>query len=173
MPREGDYGAMIGYYLIVGVLVAGIHLFWSSILDTSGFESLLLHAMNVKEVQKPNGLISFLFSPLVLVLALYFSAAITHLMLWILRGARNGFETTTRVIAFSYSPMVFSAVPVIGGAVGAIWLIVLTTIGLREAHQTTTGKGIAAILLPYVIIFFLMFCLAIVMVALGLLNTRL
>lgn len=174
MPREDDYGAVIAYYLIIGVVVAGIRLFWSSLFDFGGLPEAIFRAAGItQEVPKSNGIVSFLFSPLVLLMALYISAGLTHLGLWVLRGAKNGFDTTTRVTAFSYSPMLFTAVPFIGGLAGIIWMIVLTTIGLREAHQTTTGKGIAAILLPYLIIIFLTVCLAILVVALGLLNTRL
>src|SRR5512132_1021840 len=32
MPRAGDYGAMIGYYLIVSVVAAGVQLFWHMVL---------------------------------------------------------------------------------------------------------------------------------------------
>jgi hypothetical protein len=32
--------------------------------------------------------------------------------------------------------------------VGGIWVVVLWVIGLREAHETTTGKALAAVLVP-------------------------
>jgi hypothetical protein len=175
MPRDEGYGSAIGYYLIIGVMVAGIKLFWSSILNTDGLYELAARLANIptESIPRSNQLIGFLFSPVVLLIALYLSAGLTHVFLWMLRGAKHGFDTTTKVVAYSYSPMMFSAVPYLGGIVGVIWMLVLTAIGLREAHETTTGKGVAAILLPYVIIILFVTFLAIVLVAFGLLTTRL
>jgi hypothetical protein len=174
MPREDDYGSIVAYYLIVGVIAAGIHLFWHSVFNFSGIQELLLRAMGVKQdIPHSSGLMNFLFSPVVLLLALYVTAGLTHLFLKIVGGAHHGFDTTTRVVAFSYSPMLFAVVPFLGSLVGTVWLIVLTVIGLREAHETTTGRSVAAIFLPYAIIFGLFFLFAILALVFGLLSTRL
>ena len=174
MPREENYGSVILYYIIIGVLAAGIHLFWRSVLDVSGLRDAILRALQVDPAAvHTSGLMEFLFSPIVLLLVLYVSAGLTHLFLKIVRGAKYGFDTTTRVVAFSYGPSLFNVVPYLGGLVAAIWIIVLTTIGLREAHETTTGKSISAILLPYVIILGFFFMLAILVVVIGIATAKL
>ena len=173
MPREDDYGAVVFYYLIIGVVVAGIHLFWHSVFHFVGIQQMILRALGVKQDVPPSsGLMDFLFSPIVVLLGLYVSAGVTHLFLKIVGGAHHGFDTTTRVLAFSYSPLLFAVVPFVGSVVGTVWVIVLTTIGLREAHETTTGRSLAAILLPYVILFGLFILLAILGLVFGLLSTR-
>jgi hypothetical protein len=45
----------------------------------------------------------------------------------------------------------FCLVPVCGGLVTLIYLIVLATIGLARAHQTTTGKAVMAVLAPIIL----------------------
>jgi hypothetical protein len=58
-------------------------------------------------------------------------------MLLILRGATHGIGTTVRVFCYAYSPMIFGVVPVLGGLVGGIWMLVIAIIGLGAAHVPT------------------------------------
>jgi hypothetical protein len=87
--------------------------------------------------------------PVITVVSLFVSAAITHVMLILLDGARNGFEATMRVAAYANgSTALWNLVPVCGGLIGGIWTIVITVIGLSRAHEISTGKALAAVLLP-------------------------
>jgi hypothetical protein len=43
---------------------------------------------------------------------------------------------------------VLAWIPVCGGMIGGIWGMVALCIGLGRAHDTTPGKGVAAVLLP-------------------------
>ncbi len=70
----------------------------------------------------------------------------------IVGGANKTFETTYRVFAYtSGSTALIGLVPICGGIVAGIWAIVCEIIGLREAHETTTGKAVVAILLPVIV----------------------
>ena len=67
------------------------------------------------------------------------------------KGARNGFEATFRVVAYGYSANIFLVVPFCGGLLAGVWAIILYIIGLREAHETTGGKAALAVFLPVVV----------------------
>jgi hypothetical protein len=164
MPREFDFGWVLGYYLIMGVVSAGISLFWSMVLGPSLMEWWMPGQLR----QSGTGpVIDFLLSPLMLLLALFVGAGIFHLFLLIFRGAKHGFGTTLRVLCFSSGPFLFEIVPILGSPVAGIWSLVLTVIGLREAHETSTGKVVAAVLLP---MFFLLMLMGLLMVAAALIG---
>jgi hypothetical protein len=168
MPRSGSYGAVLTYYLVLGVVVAGIELFWRSVL---GF-SLSDRLMN-DDGSRLNDIVRFLLSPLILILALYLVTGACHLMLLVLRGATHGFETSSRVFAFSYGPAIANVIPMLGGLIGFVWMTVLAIIGLREAHQTDGSKAAAAVLVPLFLLFGLLFIAVLAAIVMGVLGTRL
>src|SRR5206468_5916329 len=124
----------------------GLHLFWSSVFGAFELQNYILRRMNA--AQAHNGVVDFLVSPITLLIALYLVSGVTHLFLLMMRGAKHGFATTSRVFAFSYSPQLFTVVPVLGGLVAFFWMITLAIIGLREAHETDGAKAAVAVLVP-------------------------
>jgi hypothetical protein len=164
MPREFDFGWVLGYYLIIGVVGAGISLFWHMVLGPSLFERLL----PAQPGETANPVVDFLLSPLWLLVGLYIAAGIVHLFLLLVRGAKHGFGPTLRVFCYSAGPQVFGVVPYLGPAVGGIWSLVITVIGLRETHETTTGRATAAVLIPVVLLLGLVVLMIIAAALLGL-----
>jgi len=77
-------------------------------------------------------------------------SGLVHLFLYILGGAREGYQASFRVVSYSSITSVFNAVPFVG-ILASLWGLVLTVIGLRETHKTTTGKAAAAVAIPLVI----------------------
>lgn len=155
LPVPGRVPPDLIYFLIVSVVVAGINLFWQSLantllyvlgLDASGAEA-------APEFMMP--LIQFLLTPLFAVIGLVIGAGVHHLFLLIFGGARRGFQTTMRVVAFTASPAIFAIIPIFGGLIGAVWAIVLAIIGLREAHRTDGWRAALAVLVPIAILFVL------------------
>jgi hypothetical protein len=89
--------------------------------------------------------------PLVTVLGMFIAAGIYHVMLLLLGAAGRPFETTMRVIAYGTgSTSLLNFIPVCGGFIGAIWSLIVAIIGLAQAHEITTGKAAAAVLIPFV-----------------------
>jgi hypothetical protein len=168
MPRSGGYGAVLTYYLVLGVVVAGIELFWRSVLGFSLSERL----MN-EDSSRVNDIVQFLLSPLILILALYAVAGVCHLLLLMLRGATHGFETSSRVFAFSYGPSLANAIPILGGPISFVWMTVLAIIGLREAHQTEGSKAAVAVLIPLFLLLGLLVFVVLAAIMVGVLGTRL
>jgi hypothetical protein len=150
MPASGSLGAALLYYLPVGMAVAGASLFWSVVrrTDAGTREAVLDRSGSVTGLSP---LMDFLFAPAVLLLSLFVSAAITHLLLRLLGGASRDLRFTTRVFAFSYSPQVLGIIPIVGPVAGFAWMVVVAVIGLKEGHRTSTGRAVAAVMIPVVV----------------------
>ena len=168
MPTEFDFGWVLGYYLIVGVVAAGISLFWEMVLGPSLAERWLPAAA----AEPGNPFVDFLLSPLWLLIGLYLVAAVVHVVLLVVRGANQGYGATLRVFGYSAGPQLFTIVPFIGPAVGGVWSLVITVIGLREAHRTSTGKAVTAVLVPTIFLLLLAILLVIAGLVAGLTVAR-
>ncbi len=93
-----------------------------------------------------------IFMPVFVALGLFIGAAIVHLCLMLVGGAKRSFETTFRVICFAMgSTYLLMVVPFCGGAISGLWLLVVECIGLARAHDTTTGRAVLAVLLPVIV----------------------
>jgi len=143
------------YYLVISVLTAALSLTWGALLPTTqpGLVETLAEIMNVA---LPNGtdtagsigrLADFFLAPFWAVLYLIIASLVLHVFVLVLVPGRRSLTATVRTICYACGPGVFAIVPFIGGLVAGIWGIVLTVIGLREAHRTTTGRAFAAWLL--------------------------
>jgi hypothetical protein len=172
MPRTA-YASAITYCLIAGMLAAGMRLFWSNIFALFGYEPLsqVLLGGSFDAVDR---LIGFLFEPLLLLGVLFGGALIVHASLLLVGAARAPFVTTTRTFAFSFGPQLFEAVPFIGSSAALAGTLILLTIGLREAHQTSTRRVVVALVLPVVALGLLLLIalLLFVLGSLGVLLTR-
>lgn len=150
-PRAGKIGSALLYFLPLGVLVSGIDLFWGLILGPMDLgDSGALARFVARDQTTP--LQDFLLSPVVLLLGLLVSSALTHLFLKLLGGAHHGLGTTVRVFCFAYSPALLAVIPRVGTLVGAVWIAVLGIIGLREAQETTTVRATAAVFFPVLLV---------------------
>lgn len=170
MPREGAYGSVLIYYMVLAVIVAGVNLFWGSLFDFIDLRAIL---RPTAPQASGHELVEFLLTPIFAIIGLYLVSGVCHLLLMMMRGAQHSFETSSRVFAYSYSPSAFAIVPVVGAPVGFVWMIVLAIIGLREAHQTDGAKAAAAVLIPVFLLFCFLVVAVLVMVTLGLLETKL
>lgn len=151
MPPKPGVGPAILYYLVLGILVAGVSLFWdmTGVFTRPAGDEAVAAELGIGTLDP---VIGFLLSPLLLLFGLVLSAGVSHVLLLMFGGARNGFGVTVRVFCYAYSPMVFGVVPLLGTLVGTIWMIVLSIIGLREAHATDGWKAALAVLLPFVLL---------------------
>jgi len=93
-----------------------------------------------------------LLTPLLVVVGLYVNAAVTHAAAVLLGQARRGFAATFAACAYACAPLVLLAIPGCGGIVGAVWVAVLTGVGLKETHRMQPGGAAAAVLAPYVLL---------------------
>jgi hypothetical protein len=87
--------------------------------------------------------------PIIFTIALFVGAGILHLLVaLIIKPADTGFESTFRVVSYANVTELVSWVPVLGPLVAAVGSVVLAVIGVREVHETTTGKAALVVLIP-------------------------
>jgi len=111
-------------------------------------------------------LIGLIAIPLGLVIQMFVGAGVWHLALMLVGGARFGFETTFRVVAYSTgASWLLLLIPVCGQYAQFIVDLVFTAIGFMMAHEISGAKATLASILP--IIFFCGLGLAVVLALLG------
>ena len=97
-------------------------------------------------------IIRIVAAPVLVLAALYLNALVTHGIALLLRQAKRGFDATLAACAYAFAPTVLFAIPACGGVVAAVWVAVLTGIGLKELHGMGTGGAAASVLLPYAVL---------------------
>src|SRR2546428_11100351 len=86
--------------------------------------------------------------PLLIAAGLFISSAVLHLLLMLFGGAPRGFEATFRVRAYAEAASLFRLVPFCGTPIFVIYSLILTIVGLSEAHGIGRGRAAAAGLPP-------------------------
>jgi hypothetical protein len=152
MKREGGLGEPLVYALIGGC-VGGV----VSLLFSLGLHSIGLFADRHDTFATMTGMgigsVAFIILlPLFIVIGLFIGSAIVHLCLMIVGGAKQSFETTFRVLAFSHgSAGPLEMIPICGGLIAGVWALVSSCIGLARAHETDTGRAVLAVFLPLIV----------------------
>lgn len=91
-------------------------------------------------------------APVVMVAAAFVGAAITHVALMIVGGAKRPYEATFRVYTYVTGAIaLFNLIPCCGWIVAFVWGIVAETVGLSEVHQIGRGRALLAVLLPLIV----------------------
>jgi len=96
------------------------------------------------------GIFALIIAPVFIVIGIFIYSLIVHLFLMMVGGDQSGFGATFRVLCYSNTSQLAQVVPIAGGIIAFVWSLILGIIGLTEAHRTTTGKAVAAVLLPIV-----------------------
>lgn len=109
-----------------------------------------------------------IISPLFVIVAMFLTSAILHLLLLIVRGGKNGFEGTFRVVSYSQATQIWGVIPFLGGLIGGLWIIIVQIIGLREIHRTSYLRVILALLIPIALILLLALAIVIPLLVFGL-----
>jgi hypothetical protein len=93
-------------------------------------------------------------APFIIGIGLFIGAAILHLccmLVGALQNSRSGFEGSLRAVSYSEVSSLASIIPVVGGLIALVWWIVLAVQGVERLHRTTSGKAVAAVLIPVVV----------------------
>jgi len=160
------YGVIVGYagllaaavYSAIFNAVAGPRLFGMS--QRGELEKLLPYLQGGMSL-----VVQVIFGPLMIAIGLFISAAILHLLLMLFGGAPRGFEATFRVRCYAEAAALLRLIPGCGTPIFIIYILVLTIVGLSEAHGIGKGRAAAAVILP---LFLLCCCCAFgIVVALG------
>lgn len=164
MRREGGIGAPLGFGVIGGMI--GVIAVFLTNLVLQGVFGMALGGFNQIGVMAGVGAASLAMAlacyPVLLVISLLLSAGICHLMLMILGGAKYPYETTFRAIAYSFGgAYLLAAIPICGGYIALVVVIVFSIFGVMNAHETSGWKATGAVLIPAI----LCACAGVVLVA--------
>ena len=160
MPATGGLGSPLLYAVIVGWIGLVASAFYQAI-----FRSVVGSGLGAFGSERPElvallgwveGWAGFVaqavFGGVFVVIGVFVTAGILHLVLMLMGGARREFEATFRVVSFAQATAVLFLVPFCGQFIGGIWCLVLYVLGLAEAHQIGHGKATAAVLLPILLV---------------------
>ena len=160
MPLSGGLGSPLLYAVLIGWLgLVASEFYWAIFRSVAGSSWGAL-GVDRPEIAAVLGwvegwagfLVQVVFGGVFVVIGVFVTAGVLHLMLLLLGGARRDFEATLRVVSFSQAPSVLFLVPFCGQLVGGIWGLVLYVLGLAEAHRIGHGKAAAAVLLPILVL---------------------
>ncbi len=151
MRREGGWAEPLAFAVLIGSVGLWVAQAWDMVTRSffagiSGLSVEEIAAANVNEIWFA------LIAPFLVVAATFFGSAIVHLLLLLLGGAPRPYETTFRVVSYSWAVGIFNLIPICGVVVGAVWRIVVQIIGVREAQGVPTGRAAAAVLIPLIFI---------------------
>jgi hypothetical protein len=104
-------------------------------------------------------IVTLILSPIYTVVALLIGAGIYHLLVLLLvRPSHAGFEATFRVVCYVAAVQLVSWIPIVNFVAG-IYAVVLSVLGIREVHNTTTGRALAIVLIPVAVVLLLVLLL--------------
>ena len=115
-------------------------------------------------VEYPGGFGAFLtaviVAPIGAAIGLSIVVGILHLLVVLIVGSRrSGFGGTLRVSAYAYVTSLVSWIPLVGW-IASLYSIYLAIVGIREVHNTSTGRATIIVLIPVIVV--LLFALAFV-----------
>jgi len=157
MSRHEGYGGPLLYGVILGsfggiigqIFNLGIRMFGLMPMGLMGGQDFG-EAAGVAAFSVGTSIIFIVMTPIFVAAGLFINAGILHLMLMIVGGANEDFETTFRVASFSQTAQIAQVVPLLGGIAAAIWGIYLQVVGLVRAQEISAGKALLAIFLPMI-----------------------
>jgi len=152
MNVTGGLSSPLLYALITGMVGWMAYYFWEIVFHDAIHDFLPSSAHSGLDVFAEAGLaVKAILTPFMLIAGLFIWSGILHLLLLLVRGAKNGFEATFRVVSYINGASVFLIIPLCGAFICTIWTLVLAVIGLRDAHGTSGGKATFAVLFPLII----------------------
>jgi len=153
MKPVGGLGAPRFFFVLVATVggVAGVfyQAVYSSLETASTPQEQALATMMTSTVTI-GGTIMLL--PLLFAAVAFISAAMVHLALIIVGGAKRPFEATFRVVCYAGgSTAILQLLPMCGAFISSIWNFVAMVIGLSEVHGIGRGRAAIAVLLPSIV----------------------
>jgi hypothetical protein len=164
MPHRGRALNPI-VFALVGALISAPLAFLAAPFDPLTRDEMSdLRDLLTRLVAEPGGSVAavivvilavLVLAPMLVLLGLYISAAIYHILVWIfVRPTDTGFEATLRVISYTSAVELLNWISVVG-FLGSFYGLYLAFVSIREMHETTTGRALAVISLP--VVFFVVF----------------
>ena len=143
IARRGDYVNPLIFALVCTMISAAI----------GGFLGILYATVGIGDAGVSEAIGAFVasmfFTPIISAIALFVCAGVLHLLVaLIIKPAGTGFEATFRVVSYTSVTQLASWVPVLGPLVAFVASIALSIVGIREVHETSTGRAALVVLIP-------------------------
>jgi hypothetical protein len=173
LSRSGDYVNPLVFSLIcfeVFAIVGGLVGFIGALISPErGFLGAVVSFV-----------LLVLLMPLIAAIVVFASAAVYHLVVYLLvKPSNSGFEATFRVLAYvsivviplaavtlvAWIPVAGFILNTIASIAATAYALYLAVIGVREVHETTTGRAVLVMVIPTAASFLIM--LALVLMGVG------
>jgi len=127
MRREGGFGEPLLYAVIGGSVGGAVSFLFSMGLQSLGLFGHQDHnAFAMMAGMGVGSILFIIFLPVLICIGLFIGSGIVHLCLMIVGGAKQSFETTFRLFAFTHgSTGPLQMIPVCGGFIASVWALVL------------------------------------------------
>ncbi len=109
----------------------------------------------LEEVFAPPGafgiIATLVFWPLIYIVFLFISAGILHVCLMIVGATSDsptGFEGTLKVVSYAQVAGLAGVIPLVGGFLAGLWVLILEVVGSTQVHRTTVGRALTGVLIP-------------------------
>lgn len=133
-PAAGDVGPL-RFAATVALIVSPTSTLLGMLVDRASFGDALARA-----------LVMVFLAPILISLQIRVTAAIIHLFLRLVGGAKGPFSATLACIGYATAPAALAIVPVVGSIVGAVWQLVIIVIALRRRQNAGAATAVAAVL---------------------------
>jgi hypothetical protein len=157
MRLEGDFLRPLYFGVIVGSVVGFAALLLQIVVQGFALIPAFSSGRNTEEaiagfaVFAGTMLCMMVLMPVFAAGGLFMQAGILHLCLMVMGGANKGFEATFRVCCYATAINLLAIIPCVGGYIAGPWIIVAQIIGVINAHETDTWRGVMAVLLPMIV----------------------
>ena len=153
MPISGGWLSPLSYVAIVGGLALAVRSLTAAALLGTGSTAGL--APQDLAAFRRTYLTMAALAPVGAVLTTMSFASLVHLTVLLVGGAQPSLQTTARVVSYAGSAQLLMVIPLIGAPLGALWMVVLTVIGLKETQELSTGKAVVAAAAPLLLLLML------------------
>jgi hypothetical protein len=153
LPRDRNFVSPLVFALICIEISAilGWLLVISGVGSSPSFNPNPQNAGLPSVVAPGSPLASIILAPIGGAVGILLVAIIQQILVRLIVGRTNsGFEATFRVASYTQVTSLVNWIPFIGPLL-ALYGIYLSIVGIREMHETTTGKAVLVVVLPFVV----------------------
>jgi hypothetical protein len=152
--REDTIGNALTYYLILVVINAIL----STIVLLAGISTMNLNG-SFPGVQETSPAILFVGTIVGGIVVVFIGGLWLHMFVWLLGGRKEYFQTLKALMYGSTPGLLISWIPIIG-FIGALWTLILVTLGIQELQEMSPGRAVAAVILAIIIFMVIIILLA-------------
>jgi hypothetical protein len=133
---------VIGYYLLVEIVLLAIAVLSNAIPEDKLGLLLIVFFVRILIMVATTAIVGTLAA----IVGAFLHAALLHLALLVLQGARGGFEASFRLTCYAHGSLaVINIVPCVAPFIMLVMYFVVMIIGVRWTHEITLGKSVAAV----------------------------